>query len=238
MVLSNEFHNRDFVCSDIIPKYPNLHGQTFVCNVPGAEPGRWTVSGDAYMEAQYEYKFSHFWRNIGIMFAFLVAFMIAYFTASELNSSTSSTVEGPVFPRGRVPVDISDEESGNTSATVGAAGDEDTRANFLHPQSSVFSWRDIVYDIELKGESLRLLDNVSGWVKPGTLTALMGASGAGKTTLLDVLAQRVKTGVISGETLANGKPLDWSFARKIGYVQQQGIFISIERTRLGPNGEV
>jgi ABC-type multidrug transport system ATPase subunit len=26
---------------------------------------------------------------------------------------------------------------------------------------------------------------VSGYVKPGTLTALMGASGAGKTTLLD-----------------------------------------------------
>lgn len=126
----------------------------------------------------------------------------------------------------------SDEESSNVSAETRATGDEVNDTSFIHPQSSVFSWQDIVYDIEIKGESRRLLDHVSGWVKPGSLTALMGASGAGKTTLLDVLARRVKVGVISGETLANGKPLDWNFPRKIGYVQQQGI-LSQKKVRAG-----
>ncbi|KAG5220334.1 pleiotropic drug resistance abc transporter [Salix suchowensis] len=44
------------------------------------------------------------------------------------------------------------------------------------------------------GGTRRLLHDVFGYVKPGTLTALMGASGAGKTTCLDVLAQRKNIG--------------------------------------------
>ncbi|EHL02570.1 putative ABC transporter CDR4 [Glarea lozoyensis 74030] len=56
--------------------------------------------------------------------------------------------------------------------------------------TSVFHWRDICYDIKIKKENRRILNHVDGWVKPGSLTALMGPSGAGKTTLLDVLATR------------------------------------------------
>ena len=68
-----------------------------------------------------------------------------------------------------------------------------------------------------------MLQNVSGYCVPGTLTALMGESGAGKTTLLNVLAQRVDFGVITGDMLVNGRPLDTSFSRRTGYVQQQDI---------------
>ena len=89
------------------------------------------------------------------------------------------------------------------------------------PQKSIFTWCDVVYDIHIKDEPRRLLDNVSGWVKPGTLTALMGVSGAGKTTLLDVLAQRTSVGVITGDRLVNGKPLESSFQRRTGTADEQ-----------------
>lgn len=56
-----------------------------------------------------------------------------------------------------------------------------------------------------------------GYVKPGTMTALMGSSGAGKTTALDVLAQRKNIGVISGNLLVDGRPLDSDFARGTAY---------------------
>lgn len=45
---------------------------------------------------------------------------------------------------------------------------------------------------------LELLKGVSGYARPGQLTALMGGSGAGKTTLMDVLAGRKTMGTITG----------------------------------------
>jgi ABC-type multidrug transport system ATPase subunit len=64
---------------------------------------------------------------------------------------------------------------------------------------------------------LQLLNNVYGYVKPGTLTALMGASGAGKTTCLDVLAQRKNIGVVSGDIFIEGRGLNADFARGTAY---------------------
>jgi ATP-binding cassette, subfamily G (WHITE), member 2, SNQ2 len=64
---------------------------------------------------------------------------------------------------------------------------------------------------------------VYGYVKPGTLTALMGASGAGKTTCLDVLAQRKNIGVASGDILVNGLPTGSDFARSTAYAEQMDV---------------
>lgn len=83
----------------------------------------------------------------------------------------------------------------------------------------------------IKGDTRRILDHVDGWVKPGTLTALMGASGAGKTTLLDCLASRVTTGTITGDMFINGYLRDASFARSIGYCQQQDLHLQTATVR-------
>ena len=90
---------------------------------------------------------------------------------------------------------------------------------------------DVIYDIKVKGGERRLLDHVDGWVEPGKLTALMGASGAGKTTLLDVLASRVTMGVVGGQMLVDGRQRDMSFQRKTGYVQQQDLHLETSTVR-------
>lgn len=232
ILVANEFHGRSFDCSTFVPPYPGLSGDTFICDTSGAVPGQRTVSGDAFIAQNYEYYYSHVWRNLGILWAFLIGFMFLYMIAVEMNSSTTSTAEALVFQRGHVPAHLQkggkevhgDEESASEKRTQTSNSDGDVKA--LPPQKDIFTWRDVVYDIEIKGEPRRLLDHVDGWVKPGQLTALMGVSGAGKTTLLDVLAQRTTMGVITGDMLVNGKPRDPSFQRKTGYVQQQGKFPS------------
>lgn len=237
ILIGNEFHGREYICSGILPPYTPLQGDSWICDAVGAVAGRSTVNGDSYINANYSYYWSHAWRNLGILFAFLFFFTLLYAVCTELSSGAGSTAEFLVFQRGHVPAHLQnanspgDEEKQASSASSGpvtsSMGDNDASVSALAPQKDIFTWKDVVYDIEIKGEPRRLLDNVSGWVKPGTLTALMGVSGAGKTTLLDVLAQRTTMGVITGDMLVNGKALDASFQRKTGYVQQQGKWATL-----------
>ncbi|EFQ88413.1 hypothetical protein CFE70_005141 [Pyrenophora teres f. teres 0-1] len=236
ILLANEFHGVDFPCDRFIPSGPGYtqNGDNFICNAQGAIAGQNFINGDRYIEVAYSYSFSHVWRNFGILCAFLIFFMVTYFVAVELNSSTTNTAEQLVFRRGHVPAHFqsgdkaSDEESGETRQ-----GDQEVPGdiNAIEEQKGIFTWRDVVYDIEIKGEPRRLLDHVSGFVKPGTMTALMGVSGAGKTTLLDVLAQRTTMGVITGDMFVNGKPLDPAFQRSTGYVQQQDLHLETSTVR-------
>ncbi|CAK1367877.1 ABC transporter CDR4 [Cercospora beticola] len=247
ILVANEFHGREFDCAVFVPDYANLTGDTFVCSSRGAVAGQLTVQGDAFIDAAFGYTYDHVWRNFGILIAFLIGFLSLYFTIVELNSTTASKAEVLVFRRGRVPDYLKDANA--KKATDVEAGEpdrakpikdlstEDEKSNDstsdiqITAQTDMFTWRNVTYDIEIKGEPRRLLDDISGYVKPGTLTALMGTSGAGKTTLLDVLAQRVSMGVITGSMFVNGAPLDASFQRKTGYVQQQDLHLDTATVR-------
>lgn len=238
ILVANEFHGRHFTCSAFIPAYTPLQGDSFICSVTGAIAGQRTVSGDDFIAAMYSYYYSHVWRNFGILLAFLIGFMCMYFVAVELNSSTTSTAEVLVFRRGHVPSymqnpdkkQADDEEYGASEKAAGAEKGEDEKIA-IPPQKDIFTWRDVKYDVPVKDGTRTLLDHISGWVKPGTLTALMGTSGAGKTTLLDCLAQRTSMGVLTGSMFVNGKPLDSSFQRKTGYVQQQDLHLETATVR-------
>ena len=241
-LVANEFHGRQFICSQFVPAYPTLSGDSFICAVRGAVAGERTVDGDTFIQAQYTYTYTHEWRNLGILIGFWIFFTAIYLIATELNSTTSSKAEFLVFRRGHVPPQMRHLEKSNAKMDLASGGigqdsneknnDPPERdASVMPEQHSIFTWRNVCYDIPVKGGQRRLLDNVSGWVKPGTLTALMGVSGAGKTTLLDVLAKRVSIGVVSGEMLVDGKPPDTSFQRKTGYVQQQDLHLSTTTVR-------
>jgi ABC-type multidrug transport system ATPase subunit len=229
ILVANEFHGREFVCSAIMPPYSPRIGDSWICASTGAVAGRTTVNGDAYIDVMYGYTYSNVWRNFGILMAFLVGFMAIYFAAVEFNSTVASTAEALVFPRGDIPAHLDPKRVGKDEETSEAAAGvdmehspRDPKTGTIEPQRDIFTWKDVVYDIDVKDGKRRLLDHVSGWVKPGTLTALMGASGAGKTTLLDVLAQRTSVGVVTGDMLVSGEPFGADFQRQTGYVQQQG----------------
>ncbi|EGD94897.1 ABC transporter [Trichophyton tonsurans CBS 112818] len=68
-------------------------------------------------------------------------------------------------------------------------------------------------------------------MEPSNQPNNIGVSGAGKTTLLDVLATRVTTGIVTGDTMVNGNPTTSSFQHKVGYVQQQDLHLSTMTVR-------
>ncbi|KAG9511939.1 putative ABC multidrug transporter, partial [Aureobasidium melanogenum] len=236
-LMINEFHDRDFPCSAPVPLYGTYDQGTQVCNVVGAVAGQNFVSGDAYINSSFQYYHSHKWRDFGIVIAFMVGLMFAYLGATELISAKKSKGEVLVFRRGHAPAALTKtssddiEAAGAGKAVAEKQYNDSNPADIIQKQTAVFHWEDVCYDIKIKKEDRRILNHVDGWVKPGTLTALMGVSGAGKTTLLDVLATRVTMGVISGDMFVDGRQRDDSFQRKTGYVQQQDLHLQTSTVR-------
>lgn len=126
-------------------------------------------------------------------------------------------------------VTSSDNSSSNVVASNAVASNDmaSKTEGQLIQNKSVFTWKNLSYTVQTPDGPRVLLDNVHGWVKPGMLGALMGASGAGKTTLLDVLAQRKTDGTIKGSILVDGRPLSISFQRSAGYCEQLDVHESM-----------
>ncbi|KAJ4061402.1 Multidrug resistance protein [Fusarium oxysporum] len=237
-LVANEFSGRSFGCQTMIPSgpgYEDIEPMQRTCSVAGALPGRDFIDGDFFMGTVYKYHYSHLWRNYGILIAFIIFFTFTYLFAAEYFSSEASKGEVLVFrkvKKSRHPK-TSDEEAVKSEFQPAQVVNDGTDhvPTEKPPSSSTFCWRNVCYDVKVKGETRRILSDVNGWVQPGKLTALMGATGAGKTTLLDVLADRVTMGVITGDILVNGLPRGKSFQRTTGYVQQQDIHLETSTVR-------
>merc|ERR1719183_1671254 len=79
--------------------------------------------------------------------------------------------------------------------------------------------------VSVKGNK-KILDDISGYIPRGSLTALMGPSGSGKTTLVDVLTFRKNTGKRSGTITYDGQKPGTNFLRHaVAYVQQDDALI-------------
>ena len=242
-MLNAEFHGRRMDCGGTLipsgPGFENVSPNNQVCAFVGSRPGQTWVLGDDYLKAQYQYEYKHTWRNFGIMWCFLIGYIILKALFTEFKDPVKGGGDALVFKKGTKngvhelsSSDEKDEENLNLSLTAQDLKDmvSSSGAN-KHAEfdglaaTGVFIWKDVCLTIKYnKGERM-LLDNVSGYCVPGTLTALIGESGAGKTTLLNTLAQR-NVGIITGDILVNGLPINASFERRTGYVQQQDLHVA------------
>lgn len=103
----------------------------------------------------------------------------------------------------------------------------------LKRESVVLSWKDVNFTVQ-KGTKT-ILKNVSGYIQPGALCAIMGPSGAGKSSLLNILAGRQRSGgsvEVTGTIMANGKPVDpQKFRKRIAYVMQEDALFATQTPR-------
>lgn len=184
-LMINEFHNRQFPCTTFVPRgspYDNVTPLQHVCSTVGSVAGQNFVDGDAFINTSYEYYHSHLWRNLGILFAMMVASCAMYLFATEFISAQRSKGEVLLFRRGLLPSIVmnNDEEEiiDDRPTAQGTVAEKTITGGEIPPsiqkQTAVFHWEAVNYDIKIKSEGRRLLDDVDGWVKPGTLTAVSG----------------------------------------------------------------
>ena len=235
-VLSNEFGDRTMSCAaeELVPIGPGFLPQYQGCAISGATLGSTSVSGSAYIGSTYEYTRSHLWRNFGVLIAFTVLYVLVTAMGSELFSFVGGGGGALIFKKGSKPLargtsSFADAEKGDDAGDSSASSDqlqisqEDDPRPKTSENESVFTWTDVNFSVPYDGGQRKLLNQVSGYAKPGVMVALMGASGAGKTTLLNTLSQRQRIGVVSGEMLVDGRGLSTEFQRVTGFVEQQDL---------------
>lgn len=72
----------------------------------------------------------------------------------------------------------------------------------------ILSWKKVsAWPGDLQSRKTKILNDVSGIAKSGSLVAVLSPSGGGKTTLLAILNKRFK-GIVEGEILLNGHSLN------------------------------
>jgi ATP-binding cassette subfamily G (WHITE) protein 2 (SNQ2) len=250
-LMGNEFADIDLHCTanQMIPHGPGYDNMQYQgCSLPGSTKGNDVVSGSTYIDIIYNFSRSHLWRNFGIIISMWFIYVVLTAIGLTVMTDRGGNAGGPVFKRGAVISDhvldekISDDlernalPSGTTIEPI-SSNSSVTQAEYPIPtdiasrkekpdietDQRTFSFTDVCYFVDIDGSERQLLNNVSGYAKPGQLTALMGASGAGKTTLLDTISQRKDTGRVEGQMLMGGTPLDETFSRSCGFCMQQDV---------------
>ena len=235
-VLTNEFAGRVMECAPnaLVPQGPGIDPRYQGCAISGAQLGSIQVSGSGYLQTTYSYTRSHLWRNFGVIIAFTVLYILVTVLATETFTFLGGGGGATVFKKSRKaekqlkrkPADeekVAQSESSSDGVALQKTHTQEEVLESLSRSESIFTWSDVRYTVPVPGGEKRLLNDVSGYAKPGVMVALMGASGAGKTTLLNTLSQRQSIGVVEGNMLVDGRLLGIEFQRGTGFVEQMDL---------------
>ena len=234
-MMINEFSRIDLTCdgTSLIPYgpgYSNISHQ--VCTLAGSSSGTAQVSGTRYVETSFHYFKSDLWRNWGIMVILIIAFLVSNaFLGEYIKWGAGGRTVTFFRKENKERTELNEELQAKKDARLRKETARGGGADLKIESKAVLTWEDMCYDVPVPSGQLRLLKDVYGYVRPGELTALMGASGAGKTTLLDVLASRKNIGVISGDKLIDGQKPGTDFQRGTAYAEQLDVHESTQTVR-------
>ncbi|KAF9041171.1 ABC-2 type transporter-domain-containing protein [Rhodocollybia butyracea] len=193
-IMENEFRRIDLTCDGayVVP----------LCTLFGATAASTTVSGHEYLFAAFNLDTTDLWRRcflviVGMFFFFQITQVIAleFFPQYVTNRAKKNARQQKV---------VEDEK-----LLEEAARDEREQIISDRPYGKTFTWEKLNYVVPVPGGTRRLLHDVNGYVKPGTLTALM--------------LNEKNIGVISGDVLVDGRPLTSDFARGTAYAEQMDV---------------
>ncbi|KXG50083.1 CDR ABC transporter [Penicillium griseofulvum] len=234
-LMVNEFRHLTLACTtdSLVPTGPGYGDIAHqACTLAGGEPGSAIIPGSNYLAQTFSYLNGDLWRNFGIMLALIVGFLCSnlYFGETLQFGAGGKTItfyQKENAERKELNEALMKKKASRQAKTL----EPDAGSNLNITSKSVFTWENVSYEVPVPSGTRRLLNSVYGYVQPGKLTALMGASGAGKTTLLDVLAARKNIGVVTGDIFVDGKPPGTAFQRGTSYAEQLDVHEDMQTVR-------
>ncbi len=233
-LMMNEFGRIDLECTreSLIPSGPGYNSlEHQVCTLPGSIPSVPSVAGSDYIITAFSYNPSDLWRNWGLIIVWIFVYMVLNTVFGELlhygaGGRTTTVFQKENSDRKKLNQKLQEKKQRRLRKQgIDRGSDLDVKSK------SILTWENLTYDVPTTASPVSLLKAVFGYVKPGELTALMGASGAGKTTLLDVLAARKNVGVIGGEIMLDGIKPGIAFQRGTSYAEQLDVHETTQTIR-------
>jgi ATP-binding cassette subfamily G (WHITE) protein 2 (SNQ2) len=187
--MAMEFTGLMFDCdsSRRVPRGSSYDGVPVSCAIPGAATSQDFVDGKQYLDTYYSFTQGHVWRNCGILLGMSLGYIVlTVFLLEYLDWSNGASGAGGVeYITGskQQRADTKDTES-QIGSGPSLRDDAPEKADIppTIATDSTFTWENITYTIPYGKSEKTLLNSVSGFCRPGEMTALVGASGAGKST--------------------------------------------------------
>jgi ATP-binding cassette subfamily G (WHITE) protein 2 (SNQ2) len=156
------------------PSYSDVRYQT--CTLAGSTPGTAIVPGISYSNALFGVEKTHIWRGVGVLFAFTFFFLAGTLIASELVAfGLGGRTTKFYIKEDKRRKELNDNLQENKANPQGNGGQD--QAQLEIKSKSTLTWENLTYDVPTAAGPKRLLNYIDGYVQPGHLTALMGASG-------------------------------------------------------------
>ena len=192
-LLGNEFKDTNIQCvgANLIPTGPGYTELQYssCAGIPGAPRGATSLTGEQYLES-LSYASSRIWRNFGIVLAWWALYVAGtiFFTCKwQIHGSGGGTLLVPRELKKDISTKSPSDPEAQTSGTNGTTLPYDSSAEnttwdgkenrqTLIRNTSILTWKGFSYTVNTPSGERHLLDNVQGWVKPGTLVALMVSS--------------------------------------------------------------
>ncbi|KAE9446509.1 hypothetical protein C3L33_21582, partial [Rhododendron williamsianum] len=198
--------------------------------------GNTTIGKETLESRGLNFSAYFFWLTLGALLGFAILFNIGFTLAlTFLNSPGSrAIISNEKLSQIKESKDSSNGADKVRSKSCQKTGSKPHKDRLVLPfKPLTLAFKDVQYYVEtplamrergFTPKKLQLLCDITGALRPGVLTALMGVTGAGKTTLLDALAGRKTSGTVEGDIRIGGYPkVQDTFARISGYCEQSDI---------------
>ncbi|EAL62752.1 ABC transporter G family protein [Dictyostelium discoideum AX4] len=236
-ILSNQLHGQTFTCKsdELLPpigypllnvSFPDGYSGSQVCPIiDGIE-----ILKSKDINSDYSYKYYSVWIILSMYLLFSILSIIGL-----SNITFDNIISNKEKNNGNGNNNYNGKESINEES-IKLSIKQHQQKQFESNEKCYLTFKNLTYKVLIKKKnhqkvSRTLLHDINGYVKPGSMVALIGSSGAGKSTLLDILANRKDQGIISGEILLNGKARDKCFNRYVAYVEQEDTLPDFQTVR-------